>query len=1035
MHSIFFSFFIICALIGETLLSFTSLYAATSDIIITEIVAYEKSNHEWVEIYNKGSVPVDLTGWKFVEDGINHGLSAFRGDLTLDPGEYAVIADDATNTAMDYLSFTGTLIDSSWQTLREDGESIGLAAADGAIIEKFTYVSAADGSLQRISALLNDYTTANWNKSASGTNSIGAAYVAPLQAPVVPPSATPLPPPAQPSEQVDQQQGQQQPPKQQIVSSWKPARSDIVINEFVADPGDEPKEWIELYNNSPVPINLAGWFLEDGSRNVIALKGILGVSGSSRFAVIESSNAILNNTGDSITLRDADGAGIDSVSYGDWDDGVVENNAPRAQDPASVARFPDGYNSFYNATDFQVTEKPTKGESNILISTKTSSEPQSKKSSIMISELFPYPFPATTSAEEFIELHNTGDKPIDLDGWRIVAGSVSHVISKKNATSTSIAAGGYVAIPRSMSTIALRNHSGETVTLYESGKEKAVDSVSYKIDAPPNKSYARLEGGGYAWTDSRTPGEANAITKANEPPHVALFTPLTGAVGEDVLFDASDTRDPDDDPLVFEWDFDDGSSVTATPYSVVHRYHRAGIYEVKLTVRAGAHEKIQTRHITIMGTSEALMPLISLESKEKILEHIPPSPLAMPANTATSSAKIQFNELLPNPSGRDRGQEFIELYNASDAAVDISQWIIELQGGKTRYTIPDRSTIEARGYFIIPASGGSVVLRNSGDELVLRDWYGTAIDSIDYEESPEGESFAHRVANDWRWTSHISRGSQNSIEEESEESSQEGRKKSSVAGSAKQLTSTLSLDALSSSSVEDFAILQGVKQNTMVVVRGRVTVPPGVFDPKELYISDGKNGMLVKHTKTDLPSFSPGDLVEVRGSFKRYVSGAAVSLGTVGAIYALAEETATVSESVKLSIQSIDDNMLNALVAVSGEVTQVRWPHIYVQDASGQIRVYVKKSTGIEKMDLQKGQQVDVSGIVGKTASGYRILPRTADDVNITGSRRVEVTEEPEYTIVAERASLSSYGVAALAALAIVSGGLFLQYYQRRKNE
>ncbi|KKU33990.1 MAG: ABC transporter, substrate-binding protein, partial [Candidatus Azambacteria bacterium GW2011_GWB1_46_27] len=129
---------------------------------------FEAQDYEWIEIFNRGGAAIDLTDWKFYENETNHGLTAFRGDLVIEPGEYAIIANKGDKFAERYPNFSGTIIDSSWSNLNESGEAIALKSSDSAIVESFTYISASNYSLERANPNLADYTSANWQEHSSG---------------------------------------------------------------------------------------------------------------------------------------------------------------------------------------------------------------------------------------------------------------------------------------------------------------------------------------------------------------------------------------------------------------------------------------------------------------------------------------------------------------------------------------------------------------------------------------------------------------------------------------------------------------------------------------------------------------------------------------------------------------------------------------------------------------------------------------------------------------------------------------------------
>lgn len=566
-------FFPACVLAGE------------SDVIINEIAAYESSDYEWIELFNRGTEKVDLTGWKFFEEGANHKLTVFRGDFTIDPGEYFIVANDAAKLAAKYPAYTGTIFDSSWSSLSEKGEVIGLKSSKSVKIEQFTFLAAASGSLERKDALLADYTSSNWKEYAKN-NTIGAKNNASSSG----------------------QLSQDLPPQQTSSSSstvattpepvWVPGKADVLINELVSDPEEGEREWIELYNPTRREIEISGWTLENGSRNTVMLSGKLGSEDLKRFSIIDLPAGFLRNSGDCIELRDARRFLIDSTVYGDWDDGDLLNNAPRATDPDALARTGDGANTYNNKNDFQVTTTPTKADSNRI--TKVSGgHPSEKYSGVIISEILPNPS-SQKPGDEFIELYNKGNEPVNLDGWTMGASDGrAFVFKAKDATSLVLASKTYFVAARSMTNLVLRNVGGDRVRLYPPDSTASTSTVIYRDDAPLGMSYAVKSGSIFEWTRTPTPGEENSIVTENQEPDVVLDGEIVGVVGEFMTFDASDSNDPDNDPLDYAWDF--GDFVTATGAVVNHTYIAPGTYVLLLSVGDGKKRTVLTKHVTILA--------------------------------------------------------------------------------------------------------------------------------------------------------------------------------------------------------------------------------------------------------------------------------------------------------------------------------------------------------------------------------------------------------------------------------------------------
>jgi len=586
--------------------------ATDTDIIITEIAAYETSNYEWLEIYNKGSEAIDLTGWKFYENETNHGLSEFQNDLIIEAQEYAIIADVADNFLTSYPDFPGTIIDSSWTSLREDGEEIGLKNSAGEIIELFTYLPCPDTSLQRIDLSSNNYSETNWQVHAID-NSAGQ------------------------TNQFDQQNNDE-PGDEETNDNPLPTNNQrivagsIVINEFVADPVSGEDEWIEIYNNNIYAIDLTGWQIVDGSDTSTTLEGTINGSANNPFFIIEAPKGKLNNSGDAIILQDQDGNQIDLVYYGNYANLFSENNAPTATDPFSVARLEDGANSNNNQADFVVTQTPTKGSANIITLEESEEEEEineeenkeqekfleeteeKSNSPIIINEIYPNP-PGSDINNEWLELKNISEMVIDLAGWKIQdKDKMLYKISKADFTDTLLKPGYLFTIPRNISGIALNNDQDELKLI--DPENKIVQKVKYKekLELIEDAAYALDYENEWQWTSLATQGQHNLFIPVNHPPIINIYCPKQAKIKQQIICDASDSFDYENNLLNFSWQIEDDEFNNEI---LKYEFSEKGNYQISLTISDGKFTVSQNHKINITSQETKTTDKSNSETKEK----------------------------------------------------------------------------------------------------------------------------------------------------------------------------------------------------------------------------------------------------------------------------------------------------------------------------------------------------------------------------------------------------------------------------------
>ncbi|OGG88462.1 hypothetical protein A3H15_03130 [Candidatus Kaiserbacteria bacterium RIFCSPLOWO2_12_FULL_50_28] len=110
----------------------------------------------------------------------------------------------------------------------------------------------------------------------------------------------------------------------------------VVINEIMYDPAgsDSGREWIEIKNEGDSPVDLSGWrFFEDNTNHNLTLKMGNAVLPPDGYAIIADNDVFfltdwpdfdgilfdsafsLSNTGETLAIKDGEGAIIDEVTY------------------------------------------------------------------------------------------------------------------------------------------------------------------------------------------------------------------------------------------------------------------------------------------------------------------------------------------------------------------------------------------------------------------------------------------------------------------------------------------------------------------------------------------------------------------------------------------------------------------------------------------------------------------------------------------------------------------------------------------------
>ncbi|MGV3710461.1 MAG: lamin tail domain-containing protein, partial [Gemmatimonas sp.] len=463
----------------------------------------------------------------------------------------------------------------------------------------------------------------------------------------------------------------------------------VRINEIESS-GGEPGDWIELYNSGAIAVNVGGFVVKDNNdaSNYTIPAGTIINPGA--YLVLEESQFVFGlGASDAVRLYGPMGDLRDSYTW-------------TSHAPTTYGRCPNGGGAF--ATMSAVT----KGAANscAVVTTLKINEAESNGG----------------VPGDWVELINTGSTPLDISGFVFKDNDDAHIYSIP--ANTVIAAGGFFVLDEAQFVFGLG--ADETVRIFDQGGV-LVDSYAWTAHAPTTYGRCPDGTGAFAVMTTVTKGAANDCgapntVKINEVESSGGtpgdWTELynTGALPVDI----SGYQFIDNDTTHTRYVVPAATVIAAGGYYIIEEaaqgFGLGGADGVRLYDKSGqlrdtydwtAHAS--TTYGRCPNGTGAFTTTTSVTKGA--------------ANDCSAASPIKINEAESN--GGTPG-DWVELFNTSASAVNISGFIFRDNDDAHTYVIPAGTTIAAGGYYVLEEAvfgfglGGaeSVRLYNASDALI-----------------------------------------------------------------------------------------------------------------------------------------------------------------------------------------------------------------------------------------------------------------------------------------------------------------------------
>lgn len=632
---------------------------------------------------------------------------------------------------------------------------------------------------------------------------------------------------------------------------------------------------------------------------------------------------------------------------------------------------------------------------------------------IYINELLPNP--VGSDEAEWIELVNAGDQAVDLAGWKIKdASAKSYTIEAADFDAILIGPAGFLIIERSVSGLTL-NNDGDLISLL--GPDSSViHETQYTGSAAEGVAWARAETGEFFWTITLTKAAKNVITA----PSAATAGGGQSADAADslyygkVFFSELMVDPPGIDNGQTEWiEIENASSGTVclTGWIIVDNNGEHKLGEIYLPAGGFAVLNKKDTGITLNNAGGGELRLI--ENKGWQIDEVKIPKKTIEGESYNWCAEQGDWLWLGTTPGRKNScpplnQKPFAYFESSADELEVGDYLqlsaeesYDEDGRIVKYTWKFDRPVSAFGQiglswtFIEPdfevklvEPGKLKIKLTVEDELGGTDEYASVVAVTGQENVPAAEKEKPGV----------------------------GKQGAGVKSQAK---------GNNSSGLVGLGKIENLSKGARIIVRGQVVVEPGALNKNSFYINDENGGVQIYMFSKDFPALALGDEVRVSGEISEAYGEKRVKVQRRENIEVLGQGDAF--EPMRLDAEDVGEEYEGVLARLQGQITQIGTSDFWLDDMTAEVKVYIKRGTGIEMSTFDEGESVQVTGIISQYNEEYRVLPRYKGDIVVLGQVKGAESESKTQLTENRKGDWVKYAVAVLAAAGIIAGSLLLK--------